>query len=165
MTTETAQAFRDLCTQQGLAVTHQRQVIYEVMQSMPGHPSPEEVFVKVRELIPAISLATVYKNIHIFLASGILREVSPHHGSLRVEMNSHPHHHLVCTHCRGIQDISEAELIAFGGCRPTQQTLPGGFLAQRLSVDVLGLCALCQQVAANSAAQSRIALLKAVPVP
>jgi Fur family peroxide stress response transcriptional regulator len=149
VTSLSAAAFRDLCNQQGLAVTHQRQVIYEVMQSMHGHPSPEEVFVQVKELVPAISLATVYKNIHIFLASGILREVSPHHGSLRVEMNSHPHHHLVCTQCRNIQDISEAELLDFGGCRPAQQTLPGGFLAQRLSVDVLGLCPRCQQPASS----------------
>lgn len=146
--------------QQGLALTHQRQVIYEVMQSMPGHPSPEEVFVKVKELIPAISLATVYKNIHIFLASGILREVSPHHGSLRVEMNSHPHHHLVCTQCRSIQDISEAELIDFGGSRPVQQMLPGGFLAQRISVDVLGLCARCQPAVTHS----RIPMQEAVPM-
>jgi Fur family peroxide stress response transcriptional regulator len=165
VTSETAQAFRDLCTQQGLAVTHQRQVIYEVMQSMHGHPSPEEVFVTVKELIPAISLATVYKNIHIFLASGILREVSPHHGSLRVEMNSHLHHHLVCTQCRSIRDISEAELIEFGGCRPVEQMLPGGFLAQRISVDVLGLCAQCQQTAAHAIAHSRIALQEAVSMP
>ena len=145
MTTETAQAFRDLCTQQGLAVTHQRQVIYEVMQSMHGHPSPEEVFLQVRELIPAISLATVYKNIHIFLASGILREVSPHHGSLRIEIKSQPHHHLVCTQCRSIQDIGEAELLEFGGWRPIERTMPSGFLAQRLSVDVLGICSQCWQ--------------------
>ncbi|WP_263357147.1 Fur family transcriptional regulator [Acidicapsa ligni] len=149
MTNASAIVFRDLCNQQGLAVTHQRQVIYEVMQSMPGHPSPEEVFVQVKELVPAISLATVYKNIHIFLTSGILREVSPHHGSLRVEMNSHPHHHLVCTQCRSIQDISEAELLEFSGCRPAESTLPGGFLAQRLSVDVLGLCSRCQQSASS----------------
>jgi Fur family peroxide stress response transcriptional regulator len=145
VTTETAQAFRDLCTQQGLAVTHQRQVIYEVMQSMHGHPSPEEVFLQVRELIPAISLATVYKNIHIFLASGILREVSPHHGSLRIEIKSQPHHHLVCTQCRSIQDIGEAELLEFGGLHPIERTMPDGFLAQRLSVDVLGICSQCRQ--------------------
>ena len=145
MTIESAQAFRDLCTRQGLAVTHQRQVIYEVMQSMHGHPSPEEVFVQVKELVPAISLATVYKNIHLFLASGILREVSPHHGSLRIEVNSKPHHHMVCTHCRSIQDISESELLEYSGCRPAELTLPNGFLAQRLAMDVLGICSRCQK--------------------
>ncbi len=144
MTAESAHAFRELCNQHGLAVTHQRQIIYEVMQSMHGHPSPEEVFVQVRELVPAISLATVYKNIHLFLASGILSEVSPHHGSLRIEVKRDPHHHLVCTRCRSIQDIDETQLLQFAGCRPAAQALPGGFLAQRLAVDVLGLCAACQ---------------------
>jgi Fur family peroxide stress response transcriptional regulator len=121
VTREAAEAFRDLCNQQGLAVTHQRQVIYEVMQSMHGHPSPEDVFIQVKERVPAISLATVYKNINIFLASGILREVSPHHGSLRIETNSDPHHHLVCSHCRSIQDISESELPDFNGCTQTKR--------------------------------------------
>ena len=150
MTAETAQAFRLLCEQQGLAVTHQRQVIYEVMQSMYGHPSPEEVFLQVRELVPAISLATVYKNIHLFLASSIFREVSPHHGSLRIEVNTTPHHHMVCTLCRKIQDISETDLLEYSGCQPVRQSLPNGFLAQRLAVDVLGICAECQKASRNA---------------
>lgn len=147
MTVDSAQAFRDLCNQQGLAVTHQRQVIYEVMQSMHGHPSPEEVYLQVRERVPAISLGTVYKNIHTFLASGILREVSPHHGSLRIEINRKPHHHLVCTRCHAIHDIAESELPAWSAFEPGGYTLPDGFLAQRLSIDVLGLCAHCRQPA------------------
>lgn len=158
MTQETAEAFRDLCTQQGLAVTHQRQVIYEVMLSMPGHPSPEEVFVRVKEMVPAISLATVYKNIHIFLASGILREVSPHHGSLRIEINSRPHHHLVCTRCRNIQDISESDLPGFNNFNQAKRALPGGFLAERLAVDFLGLCSTCQQSTGNAVPQGTSAM-------
>jgi len=154
VTTESAKAFRELCNQQGLAVTHQRQIIYEVMQSMHGHPSPEEVYLQVKELVPAISLATVYKNIHLFLASGILHEVSPHHGSLRIEIRTQPHHHLVCTQCRSIQDISEIELLGLHGCRPGKGTLPNGFVAQRLSVDVLGLCAQCQVGQAGQAGRA-----------
>src|SRR5579884_3807709 len=94
--------FRELCRRHNLAVTHQRQVIYESLISMPGHPSPEEVYARVRRSIPAISLATVYKTINTFLESGILHEVSLHHGSLRVDPNPHPHHHLVCTECKSI---------------------------------------------------------------
>ena len=30
--------FRDLCAEHGIAVTHQRQVLYEVMRGMDGHP-------------------------------------------------------------------------------------------------------------------------------
>jgi Fur family peroxide stress response transcriptional regulator len=60
-------SFRELCRENGIAATHQRQVLYEVMKTMLGHPSPEEVYALVRKKVPAISLATVYKNIHLFV--------------------------------------------------------------------------------------------------
>ena len=133
--------FRDLCAEHGIAVTHQRQVLYEVMQGMTGHPSPEEIYAEVKEKIPAISLATVYKNIHLFVESGVLREVSLHHGSQRVEMNETDHHHMVCSRCKAISDIAADEL----GLPPEHQVLRGGFLVERYSVDVIGLCVSCQQ--------------------
>jgi Fur family peroxide stress response transcriptional regulator len=135
-------SFRHLCATHGITVTHQRQVLFEVMQSIPGHPSPEEVYARVQERIPSISLATVYKNIHLFIASGLFREVSMHHGSLRVEMNDRPHHHMVCTRCKAIYDLDEDQL----GGLPRPHRLPNGFVAERYSVDVLGFCAKCQDV-------------------
>jgi Fur family peroxide stress response transcriptional regulator len=140
------ESFRELCVAHGIAVTHQRQVLFEVMQGIPGHPSPEEVYERVREHIPSISLATVYKNIHLFIASGLFREVSMHHGSLRVEMNSRPHHHMVCKRCKTIFDLDEEHL----GDLPQPHRLPNGFVAERYSVDVLGLCAACQETEAPS---------------
>ncbi len=134
-------AFRELCTGHGLAATHQRQVLYEAMQTMPGHPSPEEVYARVKQRIPAISLATVYKNIHLFVERGVLKELSMHHGSLRVEMNGHHHHHMVCSRCKSIADIEERTL----GVLPTLQDLPGGFQMERYSIDVIGICATCQK--------------------
>jgi Fur family peroxide stress response transcriptional regulator len=133
--------FRELCADHGLAATHQRQVLYEVMQTMPGHPSPEEVYARVKKRIPAISLATVYKNIHLFVERGVLKEVSMHHGSLRVELNSHTHHHMVCLHCKAITDIEEEDL----GVLPEPKRLPGGFKVERYAIDVIGICAACQK--------------------
>src|SRR5450756_1536990 len=133
--------FRELCADRGLTATHQRQVLYEVMQTMPGHPSPEEVYVRVKKRIPAISLATVYKNIHLFVERGVLKEVSMHHGSLRVELNSHLHHHMVCSHCKAIADIEEKDL----GIIPTLRRLAGGFKVERYAIDVIGICAACQK--------------------
>jgi Fur family transcriptional regulator, peroxide stress response regulator len=143
MNTLEAKEFREMCEGAGLAVTHQRQVLYEVLKTMHGHPSPEDVYVRVKRKIPSVSLATVYKNLHLFIESGIFREVSMHHGSLRVETNHKPHHHLVCTSCKSISDI-EADAL---GLATKSGRLPGGFMAQRYAVDVLGLCAACQQKA------------------
>jgi Fur family transcriptional regulator, peroxide stress response regulator len=140
MTVDESRTFREICQENGIAVTHQRQVLFEVMKSMHGHPSPEEVYAKVKKKVPAISLATVYKNIHLFVESGVFREVSMHHGSLRVEMNGEAHHHMVCSKCKAITDVGEDEL----GLVAKRNRLPGGFLVERYAVDVIGVCAKCQ---------------------
>jgi Fur family transcriptional regulator, peroxide stress response regulator len=133
------QAFQELCREKGFALTHQRQVIYREMLRMGGHPSPEAVYERVRRAIPSISLGTVYKNIKTFVDTGLLREVSLHHGSLRLEANFEPHHHLVCTRCRQIFDVPEKDLapVKFRGVAPK------GFRIQRISVELHGVCARC----------------------
>ena len=133
-------SFAELSRRAHLPLTHQRQVIYETLITMRGHPSPEEVYAKVRKRIPSISLATVYKNLNRFLAAGLLQEMSVHHGSLRVEVNDHAHHHLVCSTCKKIEDIDSEQI----GPLHVRGRLPKGFAVQRFSVDVIGLCAQCR---------------------
>src|SRR3954467_2786447 len=99
--------FAELSRRVHLPLTHQRQVIYDALVAMPGHPSPEEVYAKVRKRIPSISLATVCGTPNRFLKAGLVQETSVHHGSLRVEVNHHPHHHLVCSSHAAIRDIVE----------------------------------------------------------
>jgi len=70
--------------------------------------------------------------------------MSMHHGSLRVEMNSHVHHHLVCSRCKAISDIPESDVNKLLGLSPRNKRLPGGFQIERLAIDVIGLCAKCQ---------------------
>jgi Fur family transcriptional regulator, peroxide stress response regulator len=120
-------SFRELCRENGIAATHQRHVLYEVMKTMHGHPSPEEVYARVKKKVPRSRWLPFYKNIHLFVESGVFREVSMHHGSLRVEMNDEAHHHMVCTKCKAITDIGETEL----GLVSKRNKLPGGFPVER----------------------------------
>jgi Fe2+ or Zn2+ uptake regulation protein len=131
--------FRELCRQRDLAVTHQRTIIYEALVSMSGHPTPEQVYERVRQQIPSISLATVYKTINTFLETGIVHEASLHHGSIRLDSNLEPHHHMVCTKCKAIFDLEQEAI----GPVLMNRTLPNGFRVQRFSVEVLGLCERC----------------------
>ena len=122
-----------------MAVTHQRQVIYEALIDMPGHPSPEAIYETVRRQIPSISLGTVYKNIKTFVDTGLLREFSLHHGSARLETNLTPHHHLVCERCKTVVDLDG------DGVEPVRlkSDLPAGFEVRRFQVEVIGLCKNC----------------------
>lgn len=131
--------FRDLAWKCGLAATHQRQVIYEAVVAAPGHYSPEQICAEVRRRIPSISLATVYKNLRLFVEHGLLREVSPHASTLRVDGNLEPHHHLVCTRCKAVQDI-EGGFINF---KQLSRQLPRGFDLTQPLIEVFGLCRDC----------------------
>jgi Fur family peroxide stress response transcriptional regulator len=109
---------------------------------MGDHPSPEAIYEHVQKEIPSISLATVYKNLRIFVHHGLLSEVSLHHGSARIETRQEPHHHLVCVRCRSIIDIDEAEL------EPVRLKgrAPDDFRVHRYSVEIHGLCKSCVDV-------------------
>jgi Fur family peroxide stress response transcriptional regulator len=134
-------AFRAFCSQHGLAATHQRQILFEVVQGMEGHPSPEEIYARVRRRIPSISLATVYKNLHLFVERGIVGEVSLHHGSLRIETNRAAHHHLVCRACRSITDLDEKSF----KLEMEHDRVSPSFQVERYSVEVVGLCPACKE--------------------
>lgn len=106
---------------------------------MKNHPSPESIYEKVRFEIPSISLATVYKNLHAFLDAGLLREVSPFHGTLRLDGMLDDHHHVVCTRCKTIFDLESDDLAPV----ELRRSLPPGFEVLRCTVEFQGLCAAC----------------------
>jgi Fur family peroxide stress response transcriptional regulator len=135
----THEQFRILAWEHGLAATHQRQIVYEAVISSHGHYSPEQIYASVRKRVPSISLATVYNNLRLFVERGLLREVSPHASTLLVDGNLKPHHHLVCSRCKSVQDI-EADFIDFKRLSPH---VPNGFDLTQPVVEVFGLCPRC----------------------
>jgi Fe2+ or Zn2+ uptake regulation protein len=114
-------------------------VVYEAVIASHGHHSPESIYAAVRRRIPSVSLATVYNNLRLFIECGLLREVTPHSTTLRVDGNLKPHHHLVCSRCKSVQDI-EGEFIDFNRL---SRHLPDGFDVTQPLVEVFGLCRRC----------------------
>jgi Fur family peroxide stress response transcriptional regulator len=131
--------FQDLCRESGLAATHQRYLIFQVVMSLGDNPTPEEVFEHVRRSIPSISLATIYKNIDTFVNHRMLRDISPNYGSRRVESASAPHDHFVCRICRRVFDIKKHTRLA----APAKSDLPEGAAFEYYLVELVGVCRSC----------------------
>lgn len=131
--------FRELAWKHGLAATHQRKIIFEAVVAAPGHYSPEQIYAVVKRRVPSVSLATIYNNLRMFVEKGLLREVSPHASTLLVEGNLEPHHHLVCTRCKSVHDIT-GDFIDF---KRLARRAPGGFDLTRAQIEVFGLCPRC----------------------
>jgi Fur family peroxide stress response transcriptional regulator len=132
--------FRERCREEGIPLTRQREVIYETLLALGGHPSLEELYVAACAKDASISLATVYNNVRKFLDSGLIRELSPVHGGLRIEANATPHHHLICTVCQRVRDLEESDLEPL---RLRRGIKIKNFTVNRFNVDVLGVCADC----------------------
>lgn len=100
---------------------------------------PEQIYAVVKRRIPSISLATIYNNLRLFVEKGLLREVTPHAATLRVDGNLESHHHLICTRCKSVQDIA-CDFVDF---KRLARQVPGGFDLTQPLVEVFGLCPRC----------------------
>jgi Fur family peroxide stress response transcriptional regulator len=133
------QSFQQLCREHNLAVTHQRLVIYRELMKMHDHPNPEQVYERVRPELPSISLATVYKTLHAFVAAGIICQVSPHHGSMRLEPQGERHSHFICLRCHDITDIAAGE----PDVEALKAGVPEGYQVEQVSTELRGICGRC----------------------
>jgi Fe2+ or Zn2+ uptake regulation protein len=80
--------------------TSQRRLLLSIMQETKEHLDAKELYRRASERDPSISLATVYRNLHLFKERGLINE--RHLGQARCyyEMKRlREHQHLVCESC------------------------------------------------------------------
>ncbi len=102
--------FVERCRAAALAVTPQRLAIFRELAATDRHPSAEELHAAVRREMPTLSLATVYKTLDTLAVIGAVRPVSRLGARGRWDANLEPHHHLVCTACGDVSDVTEPAL-------------------------------------------------------
>ena len=84
--------------------SHQRELIKEILFSTNSHPSAEWVYNKVKKVMPAISLGTVYRNLKQLEEVGSIKTI--YDGPIaRYDWNKKPHHHLKCRVCEKFIDV------------------------------------------------------------
>jgi Fe2+ or Zn2+ uptake regulation protein len=89
----------------GHRFTEQRAAVYRFLVGSTEHPSADEVFLHVRNEVPGISLATVYKSLETLVGCGLARKLSFGDGSARYDGRTDPHHHVRCLSCGAVADV------------------------------------------------------------
>jgi Fe2+ or Zn2+ uptake regulation protein len=85
--------------------SRQRDEILSLVRSGAlGHPTAQEVHDAVRKACPAISLGTVYRNLHQLVEAGELAALETG-GALHYDWDLRPHHHLHCNRCGALVDL------------------------------------------------------------
>ena len=84
-----------------------RDAILQCVRSTDAHPSADWVYEHVREQVPDISLATVYRNLSLFKEQGLIQSLGTVKGVERFDGNTEPHVHFICTQCGAVLDLPE----------------------------------------------------------
>jgi len=84
--------------------TNQRLKVLGYLKSVKTHPTAEMVYNEVKKELPAITLATVYRNLNLLAEHGnILRlEIN---NEYRYDADTRHHQHCICKECGQIHDI------------------------------------------------------------
>jgi Fur family peroxide stress response transcriptional regulator len=89
----------------GLRMTDQRRAVYDVLMGKRDHPTAVEVFTRVRDKVPSISLATVYNCLETLADCGLAKAVTDERGPARYCPNLDDHAHFFCETCGEVADI------------------------------------------------------------
>lgn len=85
--------------------SRQRELLLAKLRGSDSHPTAAELFESLRPELPSLSLGTVYRNLKVLVAEGLIEAVASEHGAMRYDGNTHPHHHFICESCGAIQDL------------------------------------------------------------
>jgi Fur family peroxide stress response transcriptional regulator len=96
--------YTTLLKEYDLKVTPQRVAIVEELYSN-GHMNIDDLYKKLLEKFPSISLATIYKNINAMIEKVFLNEVKIPNAKSVYELVKDEHSHLVCSSCGKIEDV------------------------------------------------------------
>ena len=124
----------------GHRYTEQRAAVYRFLASTTSHPNADEVFREVRNHVPGISLATVYKSLETLVSCSLAAKLTYSDGSARYDARTEPHHHARCVMCGTVVDVpgsfSDREMDALG--RELE-----GFSVTGYRLELTGFCSRC----------------------
>lgn len=129
--------------------TRQRAAIRRVIARSEHPLMPAEILAEAQRIVPALGIATVYRNLKLMVDDGELCVVSLPGETPRFELaESDEHVHLLCRRCNRVFDI-------YGCPGDFSSILPEGFRVDDYELTLYGVCPACapprRRIAAESA--------------
>lgn len=125
----------------GHRLTPQRESVLAVIAASGGHLTAEEILARVRKRYPYLNKSAVYRSLELLTELSLVNPTDLGHGRIEYELHRHPHHHhLICRHCKHVQQIDHTAL------QTLQRKLERdfGFHADLDHFAIFGTCRKCQ---------------------
>jgi Fur family transcriptional regulator, ferric uptake regulator len=124
--------------------TVQRQLILNALEKAEGHLTMEQLAQRVQSISPAVSLSTIYRNVELLLAMGLMR--ANHllgEGTTYELADEQSHIHLVCQHCHRVVHLDAKPLEPLQASLQDNVQVAAQFHVTSLAVTVAGYCTSC----------------------
>jgi Fur family peroxide stress response transcriptional regulator len=143
---------RQQCVERGLRLTPQRDILLRAISRMTGHPTTDEFVHEVRRILPTVSHATVYRNVHELVRAGLIGTLERSGGAVQFEINQEHHHHFICSGCGQVWDVYLDDVDV---TIDEQRSALNGFRIERRDVQLHGQCAQCRSAARAESRQPK----------
>ena len=120
-------------------MTPQRAEILAELRSVDNHPTAAEIHERLRPRLPRLSLGTVYRNLDVLVAEGLVTRLTGVGAGAEARFDGMPvpHDHARCRCCGAVTDIPSATPIG-------APALPAGFVVESRRLEFMGVCAECR---------------------
>ena len=88
----------------------QREAILDELRSLTCHPTAEELYTRLRNIMPNLSLATVYRNLEQFSKAGLVLKLDCGGELKRFDGYVAIHPHMRCSDCGAVSDLDNRKL-------------------------------------------------------
>lgn len=120
--------------------TRQKELILKVVRESSYHPTAQEIYDKVAETLPQVSLTTIYRNLNNLVERGLVRTLILPDQPARFDGVLSKHYHLLCKVCGKIED---AKGISYNHQYDKKIDKDSGFFVLDHVTTFNGLCSEC----------------------
>jgi Fe2+ or Zn2+ uptake regulation protein len=127
-------------------VTSQRLVIHRALCARTQHMTAEQLLAEVSDVLPGLSLPTVYATLDLLEELGLAHRLPTGNGAVLFDSRVEPHAHAVCRSCGLAMDLEAVPAPA----RAFAAASKSGFLVDHAQLVIWGLCQRCTESAARA---------------
>ena len=124
-----------------LRMTNQREIILRELKKSKRHLSADELYDKVKKIMPRISLATVYRNLEILSEAGLIGKLEISGRQKRFDYDATDHDHIYCAVCHRVDNLN----IERQGLHTKEIKAVKGYSITGYRLEIVGVCPVCQK--------------------
>lgn len=115
-----------------------REAILRVLAGTTSHPDARWIYERVQDVLPGVSLSTVYRTLAWLRDRGMVLEFPTPRGA-RYDADVREHHHVTCRSCGRMEDLR----MPLDGPPAASVRHPAFATIEGARVELTGLCAEC----------------------